>query len=126
MKSFLYSAALCAPWLLSLVLAGCATTPEVNWDSRIGSYTFQQAQKEQGEPDQILRFNDGTFVAEWLQGQTYSGPPTTAASGSYGPRHTWVDREGMESLARAARQTRYLHLTFSAENRLLRWDKGTK
>jgi hypothetical protein len=116
-----------ATLLVTWIGIGCASTPKVDWDSRVGHYTFQDAQKELGEPKQVLRFNDGTRVAEWIVGRS-SPPPAVSSSspGGYGPRRTWGDREGMESLTRAPQFDQYLHLTFSADDRLVKWEEGTK
>jgi hypothetical protein len=50
--------------LLALVV-GCAT-PKINWDARIGAYTFDQAVLDFGPPDKQARLTDGSTVAEWL------------------------------------------------------------
>lgn len=60
--------------LLGLIFlgAGCATT-RVDWGSRIGNYTYDQAVLELGVPDRQATLSDGTIVAEWLRrrGSTY-------------------------------------------------------
>lgn len=52
-----------------LVLAGCATHPKVDsnidWKSRIGSYTYEQAMVELGKPDVIGESSEGK-AAEWI------------------------------------------------------------
>ena len=110
-------------WLLVSLAFGCASTRPVDWDSRIGTYTFQQAQAELGAPTQVLRFNDATFLAEWSREESVT-PVASASPGGYGSRRHWMDRQGMEALSQSSIQ--YLHLTFSAEDRLLKWDQGRK
>lgn len=69
--------------LLALALAGCATTPKIDWQTRVGSYTYDQAITEFGPPDKAAKLSDGTTVAEWLERpaqilvtpQPYFGPP---------------------------------------------------
>ena len=51
-------------------LAGCATNPAVNWDSRVGHYTYSQAVAELGPPDRQARLSDGKSVYKW-----YVQPP---------------------------------------------------
>ena len=60
--------------LASILLAGCATTPKIDWASRVGVYTYEQAILELGPPDKNAKLSDGTVVAEWLtqRGQTYT------------------------------------------------------
>jgi hypothetical protein len=64
------------PWLaiiaLAGLLAGCRTVPRVDWESRTGNYTYDQAILELGPPDKAAQLGDGTIVAEWL---TYRGRP---------------------------------------------------
>jgi hypothetical protein len=64
--------ALLCVWLLT----GCAST-RIDWSSRIGTYTFDQAVLEFGPPDKYAKVNDGTSVAEWLtrRGHAYSYSP---------------------------------------------------
>src|SRR6266581_3987151 len=65
-----------AHWTLSLVLlllsVGCATT-KIDWNSRIGNYTYDQAVAELGPPDKFAKLTDGTIVAEWMTRRGYSG-----------------------------------------------------
>lgn len=49
-----------------ILLAACATGPKVNWESRVGSYTYDQAVIELGPPDKSAKLTDGTQVSEWL------------------------------------------------------------
>jgi hypothetical protein len=58
------------------LLTGCATT-HIDWGSRIGTYTFDQAVLELGPPDKYAKVNDGSAVAEWLtrRGYAYSYSP---------------------------------------------------
>jgi hypothetical protein len=68
---------------LVLALAGCATTPKIDWRSRIGTYTYDQAITELGPPDKAAKLTTGATVAEWLESpaqimvtpQPYFGPP---------------------------------------------------
>jgi hypothetical protein len=53
--------------LLSFVGAGCSSTPKVDWNSRIGNYTYDQAVTELGPPDKTAKLSDGKTVAEWVK-----------------------------------------------------------
>ena len=79
-------------WLFAVVmLIGCATN-KIDWNSRIGTYTYDQAVIEMGPPDKQEKLSGGTVVAEWLtqRGRTayvggagyYGGP---GWRGYYGP-----------------------------------------
>ena len=59
--------------LLAIALGGCAT-PKIDWASRIGTYTYDQAVMDFGPPDKYAKLGDGTIVAEWLvyRGYVYS------------------------------------------------------
>ena len=47
-------------------LAGCASSPKVDWNSRIGTYTYDQAVVDLGPPDKTAQLSDGTTVADWI------------------------------------------------------------
>ena len=57
---------------LCVFLTGCAST-KVDWNSRIGNYTYDQAVIELGPPDKNAKLTDGTVVAEWMTRRGYSG-----------------------------------------------------
>lgn len=48
-----------------LVTLGCATN-KVDWNSRVGAYSYDQAVLEMGVPERSATLSDGTIVAEWL------------------------------------------------------------
>ncbi len=57
--------------LLLLLSVGCAST-KIDWSSRIGNYTYDQAVIELGPPDKYAKLTDGTVVAEWMTRRGYS------------------------------------------------------
>src|SRR6267154_4002976 len=75
--------------LLSLVILGCKTTPKVDWDSREGNYTYDQAVTELGVPDKTARLSDGKTIAEWIQPSRNGGFSFGVGTGMYG-RHGGV------------------------------------
>lgn len=102
--------------LLCLMLAGCAT-PKIDWDARVGHYTYDQAVLELGPPDKSATLTDGTIVADWITRRAetvfapapyylprggYFGPLTPMPTGMYFP-------------------ARYLRLTFDAAGILKSW-----
>lgn len=50
--------------LASFLLAGCQSTGPKNWNKQVGSYTYDQAVKELGRPENQAT-TDGKTVAEW-------------------------------------------------------------
>ncbi len=75
------------PWMALLAigvwLTGCATTSRVDWNARVGVYTYDQAVIDLGPPDKMATLSDGTVVAEWMtsRGRYYG---SSAAYGYYG------------------------------------------
>ncbi len=75
--------------MLSLALAGCASRPKLDpntdWNSRIGSYTYDQAVAELGKPDAISESNEGK-TADWIRNAAPRFPSGSAwARESMGP-----------------------------------------
>lgn len=73
---------LCVFLLTFTLFAGCQTN-RVDWQSRVGVYTYDEVIKEMGPPDKSATLSDGTMVCEWL---TYRGSEggTVVTSGFYG------------------------------------------
>jgi hypothetical protein len=103
------------PALLAMVLfAGCATMPKINWQARIGNYTYDQAVVEFGPPDKSAKLTDGTTVAEWLlqRGEVIETPgPYFYSPGYFGPPGPAYSRTYFPA--------RFLRLTFGANGKLL-------
>ncbi|HEV8542574.1 MAG TPA: hypothetical protein VGR78_09295 [Verrucomicrobiae bacterium] len=57
---------LCFSLGLIAFLTGCATN-RIDWNTRVGHYTYDQAIRELGVPDRSATLSDGTAVGEWLQ-----------------------------------------------------------
>jgi hypothetical protein len=98
--------------LAALVLGGCVT-PQINWQARIGNYTYDQAVMDYGPPDRTTKLSDGSSVNEWLiqrgavivepepifYGRHYFGPAWPGCSTTYYP-------------------ARFLRLTFGPDGKL--------
>lgn len=61
MKSFLR---IFASAVAAIFVVGCASS-KVNWDNRVGNYTYDQAIVEMGPPDKMAMLTDQSKVAEW-------------------------------------------------------------
>ena len=109
------------PVILALAvafLAGCATTPPVDWNTRIGKYTYSQAVNEMGPPARQARLNDGKLVCKWFV-QPPLGPRFNSGMSYYG-------NTGFAPSQNAAScySDRMLQLTFDTNNTLTEWSKG--
>lgn len=108
-----------------LLAAGCTTRPGMDWNDRVGSYTFDQAVMEMGPPDKSATLSDGSKVTEWLTrrgdygvhsfgyGYGYHGRPYRPygfySGFAYGPSE--VSRF----------PDRYIRLVFDPEGKLKAW-----
>src|SRR5712671_4743566 len=104
--------------LAALVLAGCATTPKIDWAARVGHYTYDQAVLELGPPDKVAKLDNGIIVAEWVtQSAQTIGPtgPYLVRPGFYGGR--------APGYAPTYFPAWYLRLTFAADGKLTAWKK---
>jgi len=67
-------------WLSLVALAlfaACKTVPAIDWASRFGSYTFDEAVKEFGAPDKSATLTDGAKVCEWRVRKGFSSAYVT-------------------------------------------------
>jgi hypothetical protein len=115
-----------SPWLLALATmvmlsgAGCATN-RVDWDGRVGSYTFDDAVREFGPPDKSAQLTDGSTVADWIiargarMASTYAGGwYPYGPYGWTGPSYVVVDPPG---------PSRVLRLVFDPQGKLASWKR---
>lgn len=104
--------------MLAGVFAGCSSTPQVDWDSRVGSYTFDQVVTEMGPPERDATLEDGTRVGEWFERR---GANTSVGFGVGG---TSVSGVGVGVNRTVNRQyNHYLQLTFDAAGKLAKWQR---
>jgi len=108
-----------AACLAATLLIGCATTKKVDWNSRIGNYTYQQAVTDLGPPDKSTVLTDGTVVAEWIS-RPAGSPSFSIGTGFYGS-HTGVAVG--QSFGGGQRSIR---LTFGSDGQLAEWTNVTR
>ena len=103
--------------LMVIILTGCAT-PKIDWSSRVGNYTFDQAVLELGPPDKQAKLEDGTLIAEWLtrRGYAYSSPVFGYSPWSYYGAYypAYVESHTPDY---------FLRLTFGPDGKLKSWKK---
>lgn len=103
------------PALATAIFIGCATT-QVNWDARVGQFSYLQAVTELGPPTKQTQTADGQTEAEWISRY----PPASAGmdndfryhSASFGPASSaagWHESK--------------LRLTFNTNSLLSDWSK---
>ena len=117
-------AALLGGWLLGA--SGCASH-KIDWNSRVGSYSYDDAVRELGPPDKSAKLSDGATVADWLTARgmqtatTYGGPyPAYGRRGYHGwagPGYVVMDPPNPD---------RFLRLTFDPQGKLASWQKVYK
>src|SRR5438034_11497154 len=103
---------------LALLLAGCASTQKANWNSRVGSFTYDQAVAEMGPPDKSAKLSDGSTVAEWFIKQ--------GSSVSFGVGTGFYSRGSSVGVGQSIGTSpagEYLRLTFGTESKLTRWER---
>jgi hypothetical protein len=104
--------------ILGVFLASCVT-PRIDWNSRIGNYTYDQAILDNGPPDKSAKLADGTVVAEWLlyRGRTYVSP--AFGYPYYYPWHYGAYHE-------SSSPDYFLRLTFGPDGQLRAWKRFYK
>ena len=109
-------------WLAAaLCVAGCATN-RVDWNSRVGVFTYDQAVTELGPPDKQAKLTDGVVVAEWL---THRGFSETYGAYGYGyPR--WFYGPTYPGYVETYSPDYFLRLIFGADGQLQDWKKFTR
>ena len=106
--------------LVALVLAfafvtGCATAPPVDWNNRVGHYTYAQAVNELGPPNRQVRLSSGATEFKWfLQPNGGTGMPNNGMKNGFG-----VGQNISPGFS-----DRYLQLKFDAKGVLTDWSKN--
>ena len=98
--------------LLALLATACTTVPKIDWDARVGSYTFDSAVKEMGPPEKSATLADGTRVADWLVLRGRSNPMYHSF-----PDGRVIRTEGVRD------PDRLLRLTFAHDGTLKEWKR---
>lgn len=104
-----------------LLGAGCTTKPKVDWNARVGSFTYDQAVIEMGPPDRVTEISEGRKVADWVTGRT-SSPRVSFGFGSYGGG----GGVGVGTGTGGNPIEKILRLTFDREGQLLHWENTSR
>jgi hypothetical protein len=112
--------------LLLVLTGGCASgletsVKDIDWRSRIGTYTYEQALLELGEPNVLGESSEGR-TAEWVLRRS---PAFTfgfgLGTGNYG-NHTSTG-VGVGTSVSPPPSGEYLHLRFDKDDKLAEWSK---
>ena len=103
-----------------VLLSGCRTTPLVNWDSRIGTYTYDLALVDLGVPEHSATLKDGLLVADWITRRRTPGTVGIAQTGNDTTPPFWNNPVPNTILPTPAH---YLRLRFDPGRKLADWEK---
>ena len=95
-----------------LLLTNCTTPPKVDWDARVGVFTFDEAVRELGPPEKSTVQADNTKVADWLAARGRSQPAFHSM-----PDGGVLRTEGLRGMDQV------LRLTFTQEGKLSAWKR---
>jgi hypothetical protein len=110
---------LVAVFLLAIALvSGCATTKPVNWDNRVGHYTYEQAVTDLGPPARQARLSDGKVVSKWFV-QPPVAPRINSGMSNYGNNGF-----GAGQTPGGGYNDQMLQLTFETNGTLAAWSKN--
>jgi hypothetical protein len=108
------SSTFAAAMLAFFILVGCATTQKIDWPSRVGNYTYDQAVAEYGRPVGSARSADGGTIADWLIQRGHGRPAPAARFGARGG----VAGSLMPTMAEPYVPDYYMRLVFGPDARL--------
>jgi hypothetical protein len=99
-------------------LAGCTTRPPIDWNNRVGHYTYDQAMAELGPPDRQARLSDGKAVYKWFV-QRPVGTRFNSGMSYYGNNGF-----GANQTIGSTFNSQMLQLTFDTNGTLVAWSKN--
>jgi hypothetical protein len=112
--------------VLVFLAGGCAsgtkaTVKDIDWGSRIGTYTYEEALAELGEPNVMGESSEGK-IAEWvLRRSPMVSFGLGFGTGGYG--HHTSTGVGVGTSVSPPPSGEYLHLRFDKDGKLAEWTK---
>jgi len=106
-------------FLAGAFFTGCETAPPINWDSRVGNYTYDQAVKDFGPPDRQTKLSDGQTVAKWITRTYNTGGSYNVGMGYYGNAGYGAGQKFGPGSPDSVFQ-----LTFNTDGKLAAWSKN--
>lgn len=102
-----------------ILAAGCATPPSVNWDERVGTYSWQDALAELGQPTLVTNMEGGVKVAEWVKARGPQSPGEDTL-----PTYTRAEVVTPNDTAGMFAPDKVLRLMFTPDGKLIDWDRN--
>jgi hypothetical protein len=99
-------------------MAGCKTPTSVDWNSRVGSYTFDQAVADYGSPGKQTKLSDGKTVDQWI---TLHGSNGLSMGGGFNNNNYGM---GAGQTMAQSYKDHVLELTFGPDGKLVSWAKN--
>ena len=112
--------------VLALLAGGCASgskasVKDIDWGSRIGTYTYEEALADLGEPDVIGQSSEGR-IAEWVL-QRSPNVSFGLGFGGVGYAHHTSTGVGVGTTVSPPPSGEYLHLSFDNDGLLTEWTR---
>ena len=98
-------------------MVGCKTAPQVDWNSRVGAYTYNQAVADMGSPANQSKLSDGKTVDQWI---TLHGSNGFAMGGFNNNNYGMGAGQSIEQ----SYKDHVLELTFGPDGKLVSWAKN--
>src|SRR5208282_2285889 len=109
--------------LASALMVGCQTTKPIDWNSRVGTYTFDQAVTDMGPPDKQTTLSDGRLVAQWITHRN-GGSSFSVGTGFFSGGGGSGMGVGVGQTVGSGYQDKILTLTFGTNGVLAAWSKN--
>src|ERR1700709_1915755 len=104
-------------------IVGCKSTPPVDWSSRVGTYTYDQAVIELGPPDKQAKLDDGKTVAEWVTHRSSGGSGLSLGTGLFSGGGGSGVGVGVGQSIGSSNSEKVLKLVFDTDNKLASWSR---
>lgn len=109
----------CNVCLLGMLLfVGCAS-PSIQWDERVGVYTWDDALMELGEPILVTDLEGGVRSAEWVTERSIGSSNQTDV-----PAYLRGETTRTDELRGLSAPPRVLRLSFTPDGKLLDWSRN--
>jgi hypothetical protein len=109
--------------LITAFLTGCKSTPPVDWNSRVGTYTYDQAVTDLGPPDKQAKLDDGKTVVEWITHRS-GGSALSIGTGFFSGGGGSGVGVGVGQSIGTSPADKVLKLTFGSDHKLVAWSKN--
>lgn len=107
-----------------LATSGCASK-RIDWNGRVGTYTYDDAIRELGPPDKSAKLTDESVVADWMTGRgMQTGTVVGGGWGHYGWNRGAYPFGGPSTVVMdPGAPDRFLRLTFDPQGKLASWQR---